>query len=236
MQENVKQDRLYVTVDLLIVTVQDNRLGLLLSKRSKAPYPGCWALPGKMTALDESLEQTASSLLSEILPVNNVYMEQLFTFSSISRDPRGRVISVAYLVIIPWGLLSPLLQEKVVSLQCFWLETGRPDRGLLLQGSQTLCEDHLAFDHGQIIRTGLKRMQGKLSYTELAFAFINDPAAFSLSELQDIFEAVLAEKMDSSNFRRSILGRYETNGLIRQIEGSKKGGRGRPAALYQFRS
>ena len=221
MHQTLQNDRLHVAVDLLILTVRQERLNVLLAKRTEEPCAGCWALPGRLLGLEESAESCAESLIKEMLPVKEAYMEQLYTFSTVQRDPRGRVISVAYLVIVPWSRLENLLDQPGMLLHSFVPE-------------EVTGSGELAFDHEQIIQTGIQRLRGKIGYTELGFRFLNCREAFSLGELQNIFEAVSGETMDTSNFRRFILGRYEAAGRIRQTEGAKKQGRGRPAALYCY--
>lgn len=234
MHTTLTSDQIHVAVDLLIATVRDGRLELLLSRRPEAPYQNCWALPGRLLPLDEAAETTASALLAEMLPVDSVYTEQLFTFTGVNRDPRGRVLSIAYLVAVPWPVLEACLARPDVKLQCFTVCHGSDTLCLTAADGTSVAMDRLAFDHGEIILTGVKRLQGKITYSELGFQFLQQPDAFSLGELQSIFEAILGEELDKSNFRRSILSRYETTGRIRQTEAIQKIGRGRPSALYRY--
>ncbi len=235
MHEMLEPNQLHVAVDLLILTVREGKMGLLLSKRTEMPYCSCWALPGRMVEAGQSAEASAETLLAEMLPVQNSYMEQLYTFSAVDRDPRGRVISIAYLVIVPWQQLAGILPLPQVSLRYFILSHASGSLCIASPEEGCLKEGDLAFDHGQMIRTGLERLRGKIGYSELGFRFLSNCDAFSLGEMQTIFEAILGEGLDSSNFRRSILGRYETTGRIRLTEGERKKGRGRPAALYCYR-
>lgn len=232
MHDSLAPDQLYVTVDLLIMTVHNGKLNLLLSRRGNAPYRGRWALPGRFVGMTESAEETAKILLERMLPLENAYLEQLYTFTDVGRDPRGRVISVAYLVIAPWSNVEKVLPGT--SFRCFGteLKDGQP---VLRDGENTLAAGELAFDHERIIATGLNRLQGKIDYTDIGFRFLENPEAFSLSELQTVFEAVLGTALDGSNFRRSILTRYERNGRLEQTERAEKRDRGRPAALYRIR-
>lgn len=227
-------DRLYVTVDILILTENNGSLKLLLARRPHPPYEGSLALPGRFVALDESAEAAVEKLLSEMLPIQNAFQEQLFTFTDPGRDPRGRVISTAYLVIIPWEQLAPALQNENVRLRCFSVSNG--ENSLLLTGEdgQVLDSSELAFDHEKIIRTGITRLQGKIDYTDIGFRFLNDPEAFSLGEIQRVFEAVLEKTLDTSNFRRFVLNRYEETGRIEQTKREEKKKRGRPAVLYRL--
>lgn len=227
-------DRLYVTVDILILTEKDGALQLLLSKRTHPPYEGSWALPGRFVALEESAEDAVRTLLQEMLPVQKAYQEQLFTFTDPKRDLRGRVISTAYLVIIPWEQLAPAMQDESVRLRCFRVSNGEGALALTGEDGQALNLSELAFDHAQIIRTGVTRLQGKIEYTDIGFRFLNDPEAFTLGEIQRVFEAVLEKTLDTSNFRRFMLNRYEETGRIEQTKREEKKKRGRPAVLYRL--
>ena len=231
MHEVLEQDRLYVTVDMLILAVRDGGLNLLLSRRTSPPYAGRWALPGRFIGTEESAETAVRRLLEEMLPVEDAYLEQLYTFTDVNRDPRGRVISTAYLVILSQRKLDRILQERETPFLRFAVTD---QDGLRLKGEDGtgLIGSDLAFDHGRIIETGLQRLRGKIDYTDVGFRFLNDPQSFSLGELQTVFEAVLAKKLDASNFRRFILNRYEKTGRLAQTEQAEKRGRGRPAALY----
>ena len=237
MAEVLSQAQVFVTVDLLPLTVREGRLNLLLGRRASPPFQGCWALPGKLVELTDSAETTARKLLSEMLPVADAFLEQLYTFTDLNRDPRGRVISIAYLAAMPWATLEPILPPKGDGPRLF---------GVGLEGERLTLEDgdglrltggDLAFDHGRIIETGVRRLRGKIDYTDIAFRFLDDPQAFSLGELQAVFEAVLDKSVDGSNFRRAIQNRYEETGRIAQIgrtEQPRQRRRGRPAAMYRM--
>ena len=235
MHDSLQQGHLYVTVDMLILTIREGKLNLLLSRRKDTPYAGRWALPGRFVGLDESAETTVLNLLEEMLPVEKPFLEQLYTFSEVNRDPRGRVISTAYLVIVPGKQLDALMKEKQTPFTRFEVSTG--DGGLRLAGENGTVRigRDLAFDHGRIIETGVQRLQGKIDYTDVGFRFLNDLNAFTLGELQTVFEAVLGEKQDSSNFRRDIRKRYEESGRLVLTDREDKQKRGRPASLYQLK-
>ena len=234
MHESLAADQLHVAVDLLILTVRDGRLNLLLARRVNPPFAGQWALPGRFIDPDESAENAARRLLEEMLPVRDAFMEQLYTFTQVNRDPRGRVVSVAYLVIVPWGRLRSALEEKASGFQCFEAALENEALRLTADSGEALNDAELAFDHGRIVKTGIQRLRNKIDYTEIGFHFLDDRSAFSLSELQTVFEAVLDSRLDTSNFRRSILNRYEKTGRLRQTERIEKRDRGRPAALYRL--
>ena len=170
-----------------------------------------------------------------MLPVKDAFLEQLYTFSEVNRDPRGRVISTAYLVIIPWNRLETLFEEARIPFSRFEI-SGEAD-WLRLKGTDgtILTGGDLAFDHGRIIGTGVQRLQGKIDYTEVGFRFLNDRNAFSLGELQTVFEAVLGKQLDKSNFRRTIKTRYEDTGKMTLTDREGRKSRGRPSLLYQLK-
>ncbi len=234
MHETLFSDQIHVAVDLLILTVRNGSLTLLLSKRTEPPYQHCWALPGRLVAQSESAESCAQDLLSEMLPDVDAYLEQLYTFTNVNRDPRGRVISIAYLVILPWERLSQALRSPERKMHCFTAAPALQTLRLTGEDGATLSDDQLAFDHGRMIQTGLNRLKGKIDYTELGFRFLDQPDGFSLSQLQSVYEAVLGQTLDTSNFRRLMLNRYEATGRIEQTQSAIKQGRGRPAALYRY--
>ena len=229
-----ERDRLYITVDLLIMTVRSGQLLLLLSRRKRPPCEGMWALPGRFVGAEESAEEAAGKLLAEMLPVPDPFMEQVYTFSDVARDPRGRVVSMAYLISVPWPKLEPLLSEPGTILRSFHLTAEGERICLTDESGASVAEEELAFDHARIIRTGLMRLRGKIDYSEIGFRFLEDPDAFSLGELQSVFEAVLDSRLDTSNFRRFILSRYQRDGRLSEIRKEEKRGRGRPAVLYRL--
>ena len=234
MHESLNRDQLYVTVDILILTVRDGKLQLLLSRRNDPPYEGRMALPGRFVGMEEYAETAVRKLMAEMLPAEEPFIEQLYTFSEVNRDPRGRVISMAYLVIVPQHRLEEALAREGNTMKPYTASLRQG--GLALEGEdgEALIGSDLAFDHGRIAETGIRRLRGKIDYTDIGFRFVNNPAAFSLSELQTVFEAVLDTALDKSNFRRQILTRYERSGRLWQTAADGKSGRGRPAVIYRF--
>lgn len=232
MHVELRSDQMYVTVDLMIVSVIDGGLRVLLSRRVNPPYEGLWALPGRFVGLDESAGSTARRLLDEMLPLPDVYLEQLYTFAEANRDPRGRVISVAYLAIVPEARLAGALNAPDNRLRPFRADTQSRELRLAGEDGRYLEHGDLAFDHEKIIRMGITRLQGKIDYTEIAFRFLDDSGSFSLGEVQTVFEAILGRSLDTSNFRRSLLGRYEKTGRMIQTNRTERSGRGRPSGLY----
>ena len=235
MAEVLVQDQVFVMVDNLILTVRQGRLNLLLSRRTGPPFKGCWALPGKLVEREDSAGATALRLLRQVLPIREAFMEQLYTFTELNRDPRGRVISIAYLAAVPWARLAPILPADGAGPRFF--DVSLAGGSLCLEDSEglRLIGGDLAFDHGRIIETGVQRLRGKIDYTDIAFHFLNDPRAFTLGELRAVYEAVLEKTVDGSNFRRTIQNRYEETGRIAQTDRAEAPRRrGRPPAIYRM--
>ncbi|MBQ8149153.1 MAG: NUDIX domain-containing protein [Clostridia bacterium] len=234
MHISLAKDRLHAAVDLLILSEKDGTLQLLLSRRTMEPYQNQWALPGCFLGLTESADEAAERLLEEMLPIGQVYKEQLYTFTEAGRDLRGRVISIAYLVIVPWQKLQQTISRT--KMHCFTVAANDGELTLTDGHGQALSIDGLAFDHGSILKIGIARIQGKIEYSDIGFHFLNTPQAFALSEMQRIYEAVLGKPQDSSNFRRYISSRYEGTGVIEQTNMEERGRRGRPAVLYRMKT
>lgn len=241
-------ERPSVTVDILVMTVYRQKLHLLLVKRSGHPFLGKWALPGGFLKMDESAEESAARILMAKAGVSGVHLEQLYTFSSVDRDPRTRILSIAFLATVPYGKLRFAAGDSVETASLFTvggvtgegIDTGAGNAfspvgsALVLtapDGDEITGSD-LAFDHEMIIRTAVLRMRGKIGYTDLAFGFLEDPSAFTLTELRRIYEAVLDRPLDIGNFRRTIKREYESTGKITE-RGLEKGAVGRPAMLYR---
>jgi len=209
-----------VTVDIVIFTLRDDDLQVLLVKRKYPPYQGLWAIPGGYVQADESLEAAAIRELREEtgIGVGDLetgatvpYIEQLYTFGDPGRDPRGRVITVAYFALVP----APLATQA-----------GSDASDAAWKSVRNLPE--MAFDHARIVQYALKRLRYKLEYSAVGFQLL--PPAFTLSELQRAYETVLGEKLDKRNFRRRIL-----QAQVIEETGQYQTGEGRPAMLYRFR-
>lgn len=201
-----------VTVDVVIFTVRDGDLQVLLIRRKRPPFEGMWAIPGGFVRIDESLEDAALRELEEETGVRDVYLEQLYTFGDPDRDPRGRVITVAYFALVPANTVR-LRAGDDASEARWWSMYDLPP---------------LAFDHADILAYALQRLRYKLEYTAVGFELL--PETFTLSELQATYEVILGEKLDKRNFRRKILGA----GILEET-GEYRTGEGRPAKLYRFR-
>jgi 8-oxo-dGTP diphosphatase len=201
-----------VTVDVIIFTLRDNDLQVLLIKRKYPPFEGMWAVPGGFVGASESLEEAALRELEEETGVRDVYVEQLYTFGDVERDPRGRVITVAYFALVPATAIRPCAGSDAAEAR-WWSVYDLP---------------LLAFDHADILVYALQRLRYKLEYTAVGFELLPEP--FTLSELQAAYEIILGEKLDKRNFRRKILGAE-----VIEETGQSRTGEGRPAKLYRFR-
>ena len=227
-------ERPSVTSDILVFTTRKTQLFLLMIRRSLPPFQGKWAIPGGFIQMDETAEEAAARKLSEETGISGVYLEQLRTFSRVDRDPRMRILSVAYIGMAPFSRLADLPEEKTEETTLF--EIVREGSRIFLESSRNgrLAESDIAFDHYEMITAAVRRMEGKLDYTEIAFPFLENPQAFSLTELREIYDAVSGKSYDIGNFRRFILKQYGEPGIIQELPGVTRKERGRPAVIYRY--
>lgn len=211
--ESVGHERLSVTVDVVIFTLLDGELKVLLVKRRRWPCEGMWAIPGGFVRPEESLEQAARRELEEETGVHDVYLEQLYTFGDPTRDPRARVITVAYYALVSADRLELRPGAEEAEEVKWWPAYDPPE---------------LAFDHGRIVRYALQRLRYKLEYSAVGFQLL--PETFTLTELQTAYETILREKLDKRNFRRKVLAAD-----ILERTTSFRAGDHRPARLYRFK-
>ncbi|MBY8875599.1 NUDIX hydrolase [Micromonospora sp. PLK6-60] len=204
-----------VTVDLVVLTVRADELAVLLVRRGVPPYEGAWALPGGFVGADEDLPDAAVRELAEEtgLPEPAGHLEQLGTYGRPGRDPRGRVVTVAWLALLP-DLPAPVAGTDAAAAE--WV----PVAGL--------GRRRLAFDHDRILADGLERARAKLEYTPLATAFC--PAEFTVAQLRTVYETVWGTHLDPRNFHRKVTG---TPGFVTPVGRSTEGDRGRPAQLFR---
>ena len=214
-------DRPSVAVDLVLIGVYLGKLSALLVRRSQPPQADRWALPGSFVAIDESLDAAAARVLREKVGLDGAHLEQLYSFGAIDRDPRMRVITVAYLALLREEQMAGAARVGRVTVAAL---EGDPvaaigeDKSLL----------PLAFDHREILTLARERLRGKIDYSELAFALL--PERFTLRALQDVHEAILGVSLNKPAFRRRMLDRgwLVATGL-REEEASH-----RPAELFQL--
>lgn len=202
-----------VATDVLLFTVLEGQLKIMLIKRDLDPFKGSWALPGGFVRIDESLEDAAMRELKEESNVDDVYLEQLFTFGDPRRDPRSRVITVTYLALADstnWNLKS----------------TGDASEAKLFDTDKL---PKLAFDHKKIIDYGIERLRSKIGYSNIVMGLL--PENFTLTELQRKHEVILGTSIDKRNFRKKIL----STGILLATGKKSDGKAHRPAAYYKFK-
>ena len=201
-----------IAVDVVLFTIQDGILKVLLVKRQRAPYRGAWALPGGIVGPDESVDAAVLRELQEETNIGNIYLEQLYTFGEPTRDPRGRVITVAYYALVNWQQFQLKARQRVTEASWFPVKRLPP----------------LAFDHDRIVAYALERLRNKINYTTVGFQLL--PKQFTLTDLQGAYEVILSQRLDKRNFRRKML----QLGILRGTREFKANGRQRPARLYTF--
>jgi 8-oxo-dGTP diphosphatase len=200
-----------IAVDVVMFTIQDSILKVLLIKRRIPPFQGKMAIPGGFVLEKESLEEAALRELREETGVDQVYLEQLYTFGEPQRDPRGRVVSVAYYAL--------MAADRVV------LAAGSDAADARWWPVKKLPE--LAFDHRRILDYALERLRNKLEYTTVGFQLL--PRKFTLTELQAVYEAILGKGLDKRNFRKKM----EMLKILKPLPEWRPTGR-KPARLYRF--
>lgn len=206
-----------VTVDLAIFTMRDDKLMVLLVERGTEPFLGRSALPGGRVRANETLDEGARRELWEETAIDGerLHLEQLGAYGDPGRDPRGRVVTIAYLALGP-DLPAPV--GGTDAAHAYWASVAD-----LLR-----TPDSLAFDHARILADALERTRSSLEYTTVATAFCSE--VFTLSELRSVYEAVWGHELDPSNFRRKVL---KTEGFAEPTGEQRPQPTGRPAALYR---
>lgn len=202
-----------VTVDLVVLTIRADELAVLLVRRGVPPYEDRLALPGGFVHVDEDLPQAAERELGEETGLTGAaaHSEQLGTYGAPARDPRGRVVTVAYLALLP-DLPTPVAGTDAADAQ--WVPVGRARR--------------LAFDHDRILADGLERARAKLEYTPLATAFC--APEFTVAQLRAVYETVWQTRLDPRNFHRKVTS---TPGFLIPAGRATEGERGRPAQVFR---
>ena len=201
-----------IAVDVVLFTIQGGTLKALLVKRQQPPYRGAWALPGGIVGADESVDAAALRELQEETNIGNIYLEQLYTFGDPVRDPRGRVITVAYYALVNWQQFQLKAHQRVSEANWFPVKRLPP----------------LAFDHRRIVDYALERLRNKSNYTTVGFQLLS--REFTLTDLQSSYEVILGQRLDKRNFRRKML----QLGILKGTREFRASGRQRPARLYTF--
>ena len=205
-----------VAVDLLVFTIEEDRLKILTIRRQYPPFEGQRALPGVFVRDDETLDQAAQRGLREETGLEDIYFEQLYTWGAPDRDPRRRVISVSYLALVD----AKRLRGFGPGLRTTGAE--------LADVQELLTAEDLAFDHRQIIACGRERLAGKVEYTPIAFSLV--PEEFTLPQLQRVYELLLGKPLYKANFRKKIAP------LVEETDRSTSGDAHRPSKFYRLRT
>ena len=201
-----------VTADCVVFGLDREDLKILLIQRQFDPFAGCWALPGGFAVVGESMEETARRELAEETGLSGIFLEQLYTFSNPTRDPREHVVTVAYYALVNLTEHHPVAASDARSAA--WFEVGNTPE--------------LAFDHQQILDLAHNRLQGKIRYQPIGFELL--PDKFTLRQLQQMYEKILDREIDKRNFRRKIL-RMD---ILKELEEIEADVAHRAARLYRF--
>ena len=257
-------DPIAITTDILILSVSnketnnyrkldEKQFSVLLVKRDTFPFKDKWCLPGGFIGVKETLDDAAKRILKEETNLKNIYLEQLYTFSDVNRDPRMRILSTAYMTLIDKNRLEDKLFEKAswfdLTVREKELNGGKTVIDFVLENETEKIEfelekvkkeetsniyeykikknDKLAFDHPLVIATGIDRLKNKVEYTDIVFNMM--PEYFTLSELQKVYETVLGRKLIVADFRRRIKDKVESTDKI------DKGAGHRPSVLYRYK-
>ena len=212
MSHTYEYPRPALTVDCVVFGLDAENLKVLLIQRGIEPFKGKWALPGGFVRMDETLEKAARRELQEESGITDVFLEQLYTFGDIHRDPRGRVASVAYFALANLG--DHTTPATTDANDAAWFAAGDIPA--------------LAFDHASILEMAIERLKGKVRYQPIGFELL--PPKFTLSQLQKLYEKILDRLLDKRNFRKKIL----SMGVLIETDEIEQDVAHRAARLYRF--
>ncbi|MBO4346776.1 MAG: NUDIX hydrolase [Lachnospiraceae bacterium] len=208
-------EKLSVAVDLLVFTIENDALKILMVERSEEPFANMPALPGVFVGINETLDEAAVRGIREEAGLENIYFEQLYSFGEVERDPRMRIISVAYMALVPIDKLNFHAGQRTLSAKLV-------DVKELLES-----DDKVAFDHKKIIEYGRWRLANKVEYTKIAFHLVGEE--FTLPNLQKVYEILLGKSLYKANFRKKIAP------MIEETDRSTSGDAHRPSKLYRLK-
>ena len=227
----------------------EKKMSILLVKRTDYPYKDKWCLPGGFVRIDEELDNAPNRILKQETNVEDIYLEQLYTFGSINRDPRMRIISTSYMALVDKNRIKNILTPTASWFDIISYEEKEGVVNVILDNGndvikftiakklkehttdkyymEVLKNESLAFDHEQVILTGLERLRNKIEYTDIVFNMM--PELFTLGELQKVYEAILGKKLLDPAFRRIIADKVE------KTEVMKTGGGHRPSSMFKYK-
>lgn len=212
MKYSYEYPRAALTVDCVVFGLDEDDLQILLIQRDLPPFEGDWALPGGFVRLEETLDEAALRELSEETGLKNVYLEQLYSFGTVNRDPRERVVTVAYYALV--NLSDYRVQAATDARNAAWFAVDDIPS--------------LAFDHDQILEMAHERLRGKVRYQPIGFELL--PPKFTLRQIQHLYEVILDRPLDKRNFRKKIL----SMGILIELDEVETDVAHRAARLYQF--
>jgi 8-oxo-dGTP diphosphatase len=212
MAHTYQYPRAALTVDCVVFGFDEDEFKVLLIQRGLEPFKGRWALPGGFVRVDETLDEAARRELEEETGLKNVFLEQLYTFGGVHRDPRERVVSVTHYALVKLSDHEAKAATDAANAEWFAVST----------------LPKLAFDHAEIAAMALARLQSKVRYQPIGFELL--PPKFTLSQLQHLYEVILGAELDKRNFRKKVLG----FGLLVPLNETHQSGRHRPARLFRF--
>ncbi|QDV20013.1 Bifunctional NMN adenylyltransferase/Nudix hydrolase [Gimesia panareensis] len=212
MKYSYEYPRAALTVDCVVFGLDEDDLQVLLIQRDLPPFEGDWALPGGFVRLEETLDEAALRELSEETGLKNVYLEQLYSFGTVNRDPRERVVTVAYYALV--NLSDHRVQAATDARNAAWFAVDDVPS--------------LAFDHDQILKMAHERLRGKVRYQPIGFELL--PPKFTLRQIQHLYEVILDRQLDKRNFRKKIL----SMGILVELDEVETDVAHRAARLYQF--
>lgn len=205
--------RIDLTVDAVVFGYKpDEGISVLLIKRKHDPYKGAWAIPGGFVEADEALEDAVARELKEETGIEVNYLEQLYTFGSPKRDPRKRIVSVAYYALVKPDIYEVHAADDAEGAEWFNIEK----------------LPRLAFDHAEILEMAIFRLRNKISYEPVGFELLDKH--FPFSELHKLYETLYGKSIDRRNFKKKFLALD----LLKELKEKNSGGKGRPGILYQF--
>jgi 8-oxo-dGTP diphosphatase len=209
---------MYITIDTVCFALIEGDLQVLLVQRRDEPFAGSWSLPSGDIQLDEPFDDAAQRILSESAGLWGVYLEQLYTFGDPGRDPRGRAVSITYYALMP----SMSMDARI--------RNARPGKDVADAAWHRVDDlpGPLAFDHGRIIAYARWRLSQKITYTPLAFHLL--PESFTMSDLRGVYESVVGEEYDPSNFARQMMARWD----LAPVPGARDRRSRRPARLFRY--
>lgn len=201
-----------LTVDIVVFALDEDDLMVMLIQRDLAPFEGQWALPGGFVHIDETLDDAARRELQEETGLKDIFLEQLYTFGDLNRDPRERVVTVAYYALV--NLEGHNVQANTDARNAAWFAMSELPK--------------LAFDHEQILKVAHERLRGKVRYQPIGFELL--PDKFTLRQLQHLYEVILDRELDKRNFRKKVLGME----IVKETSEIEKDVAHRAARLYRF--